>query len=617
MNRDLTGPLSTFVDPTGELKAQKVISDHLDQFSPASSTFIDFGYTSDHIWISLPVKNTDPVHKDWVVYFHENFKQVFEVFLLRDNGRLDTLMSINPRSTFSDRPLHDPELAAPFILAEGEKARILVHLWSQGSSALEMSFWNKPAYDLSAARRAAKNFAFYGMMILLIVIATAALALFRKEVFLAYVAYSIGALFFIMHADGVSFQFLFPNWPELNSYGSILAGASIIIFAPNYARVFLNTRKYHPIIHKFLLALIAIGVGMVVASLFFDNQPIKKLMVLFGLLSISMSFVAGLAAGRKRFKQVRFYILAWGSVVVSAVLMNLRHWLGIEISQDFQYDSMRAVMVFDAAMMGLAIADQYLQLRESRQEALSDKLAAANLNLTLSSRLNELENQFQQLNEAVRTKDERIRHTIHDLSQPINALRLNVKGLLEGGENASVNAEDISATFGYLEALISGYMSHSDDIQETTLSSNKGLRTVLERVSSMFADDAVEKNLEFSVQATDANVAIGPLPLMRIIANLVSNAIRHTKAGRVIVTSRDEGRYAVVEVTDTGKGLSIRQFDAVKDGLGVEQGNGNESTRHGYGLAIAHELAQTHNCTFYLDTSYKEGTKLVLQIPVS
>ena len=148
--------------------------------------------------------------------------------------------------------------------------------------------------------------------------------------------------------------------PYFNSNASIVLGSGIILCGAVYAMLFLQTRRYHPLLDKSLGAVVLVTLGMLLASAFLngqENQQIKKVLVLVAFAAILLFVLSGLVAARTRFKQVRFYVIAWTGAVISSAIMTARHWPGIEISEEVQFNSMRIVMVLDAALMGLAIWD--------------------------------------------------------------------------------------------------------------------------------------------------------------------------------------------------------------------------------------------------------------------
>lgn len=170
-------------------------------------------------------------------------------------------------------------------------------------------------------------------MILTVLIAFLVFALYRQAVCAAYVLNWLADLLYVIHSDGVTFQYLWPGNPARNSFASIPLVMGIIIMSPMFARVFLNTRLHHPLIDRLLWAVI-------------------------------------LFAAFSRFKEVRFFVIAWAGFLGAAMTMTMRHWLGMEISQNFQNDAIRSGMVVDAKLTGLSIEERNNQLRQSRQKAL-------------------------------------------------------------------------------------------------------------------------------------------------------------------------------------------------------------------------------------------------------
>ncbi|MGI9353674.1 MAG: 7TMR-DISM family protein, partial [Rhizobiaceae bacterium] len=462
-NDGMRGHIDHYIDPDWSKTVTRMAGPDADLCTPIVKKNPDFGYTQSKIWLRARLKNATSDTEEWRLFFAENFKQVFDVWVVRDGGKIENILSLGPDSTFADRAIPYPELTAPLHLEPEEQVTVLIALWSEGSSYIEFSVETAESFASLAARDTAKNFVFYGMMILLIVVALGSLALFRNVIFLAYSAYASSALLYVMHADGVTFQYLWPNVPSLNSIASVYAGSGIIVFGAIYSRIFLKTRQRHPVLDKILLAVIVITLGLDAVLIPVNPQFLKKALVLMSLVAIITFTVSAIVVAMKRFREVRFYLFAWVGAVASAALLNLNHIFGFDIGQELLYDSMRGVMVFDAAMMGFAIADRYHQLRQSRQAALSDSLNEARRNIKLNERLLELEDRFAVATELSQSRNEYIQDTIHDLRQPIHALRVNVNNLLRQRSVSGGEAKNLEATFSYLENLVAEHLRPSDD----------------------------------------------------------------------------------------------------------------------------------------------------------
>ncbi len=615
----LTGPVdgttapryaTATLDPTWAATPTEMFQQP-ERFAPLDGDVVDFGYTSAKIWVRFEVANDTNDTNQWRIFFHENFKQVFEVYTFFENGSYDTVMALDEKSPFSDRTIAYPQMTAPLALAPGERKTILVSYWSEGTSYLQFSVQSAESFAIMAQSKTARNFIFYGMMMLLIVAALVSLALFGNTLFLVYSLYATSALLYIMHLDGVTFQFLWPNAPALNSKASIFAGAGIFIFGAIYARMFLKTAEYHPFYDRILLSIIAATIGLIVFLYYPNPQFLKQSLVFMSMISIIAFAVAGVVAARKRFREVRFYLLAWVGAVISVTMLNMNHIFGFELPQDMVYDSIRGVMVFDAAMMGLAIADRYHQLRRSRQDALETSLDEAQRNLDLSERLSGLEERFQAAVSLVKTKDEHLQSTVHDLRQPLHALRLNVTNLIHNRPGASTDSEQLMRTFTYLENLVGSHLetAANSPSKDPRMSANE----VMESVADMFRPDAEAKGLELILDSVPLRAKPAPMPLMRIITNLVSNAIKYTPAGVVVLRSMRDGRKEWIEVSDTGQGLTAEEFKKALEPNVRLEATEMLAEGSGLGLAIAARMAEEAGLGLRFEPS-QIGTKIVVDL---
>ncbi|MEM8750462.1 MAG: sensor histidine kinase [Pseudomonadota bacterium] len=597
-------------------------------FKPVTAAVPNFGYIKARVWLRVRLQNNTEDVTDWRIYFPENFKQYFAVFVARQGGNIDTLLDETPTTGFHQRPIAFPELVAPLRLAPGEKATLLVRYWSEGTSELAVGIETAQSFNDMANRRTAKNFVYYGMTMLLIIGAILAMIVFRQTVFAAYAAYATSTLLFIMHSDGVAFQFLWPDWPQFNSYASVLTGSAIVIFGANYARIFLQTARFHPTLDKLLWGTIGFTAAILIASLFVDNQPIKKGLILVALFAIALFTASGLVAARTRFKQVRFYVLAWSGAVASAGIMTMRHWLGFEIPKDVQLDSMRIVMVFDATMMGLAIADRYNQLRVSRQTALRDSLKQAQRSLALTNRLHDLEGKFALAEEMAANRSEQIENTVHDLRQPLHALRLGIADLTASTADNSASAheksEQIDAGFSYLESLIADHLTIADTAstsvpppgsEDENDDRQMDLNVILKSIHQMFQSDAAEKGVEFRFVPTSCTTSVDPLVIMRCVSNLVSNAVKYTAEGRVLLGVRCSPGHLRIEVHDTGTGMSGEEFKTALNRHARLDHNRDSAEGSGFGLTIVRDLAEMHHIKLLHLGDRKTGTSLALEMP--
>ena len=616
LSTDLRGHFDSYLDLSNNLTIDDV--DRID-FKQVNARSVDYGYTKGTIWLRIKLRNATEDATQWRLHFRENFFPVIEVYLAEQDQPPVLIERQDLTMGFTERLLHYPDVIIPFELRQDTVSTIYVKYKSGGASQTSFALRTAENFATHATTRTAKNFIYYGMMLFLMIAASVAFMATRLGVFAAYACFALAGVMFLMHADGNAFRYLWPNSPQFNQFASILTGWGVIVSGSNFARHFLQTRKFHRVFDVLLLIAMASACAMVLAALVFDTQIIKKVLVLLAFASIVLFTASGLNAARTRFREVRFYVLAWSGAVISSAIMTARHWLGIDISEEFQFDSMRVVTVFDAAFMGLAILDRFNQLKRARQQALETSLSSAQQSLELSRRLRELEERVAVAQDLAETRGRQLSDTAHDLRQPLHALRLNVQALVDNPNGASLSANDVKETFTYLETLVANELNaHSSPVESEEaepVEASTPVAKVLQRVEDMFGPDAAAKGLNLRVVQSSQTVSMPVLDLMRIAGNLVSNAIKYTQQGEVLVGVRRHGDKLRFEVHDTGSGMSDAEFQQAME-RGARLGDANEmADGHGLGLSIVGRLLAQRGLNVGLLPRRSSGCSIFVELP--
>ncbi len=210
----------------------------------------------------------------------------------------------------------------------------------------------------------------------------------------------------------------------------------------------------------------------------------------------------------------------------------------------------------------------------------------------------------------------------HDLRQPIHAqgLFLNVLlhtpltaeqrdlvGNISSASAASVDMLDTLLDFSRIEAGVV-----SPQIQPFSL------QDLLNKIECEFEPQADAKGLSYRSRETPLLALSDPALIELILRNLVSNAIRYSDTGGLMVACRKRGAHAVLEVWDTGIGIAPdQQAEVFKEFH--QLGNPERDRRKGLGLglAIVHGLVKTLGHTLSLRSSLQRGSVFRLSMPLA
>jgi signal transduction histidine kinase len=262
-------------------------------------------------------------------------------------------------------------------------------------------------------------------------------------------------------------------------------------------------------------------------------------------------------------------------------------------------------------MMGLAIFDRYNHLR---QVAMEETLAHAQRNLALGQRLAALEDSYGQVTAQARQREESVKDTAHDLRQPMHALRLSLRQMFSAGGSQASDAGQIESALGYMERLVAERLAEQGEPQAAAGDSEPGLHEVLQGVADMFASQAKAKGLDLKLVLAAPDAPVASYPLMRVVANLVSNAIKYTREGRVLIGLRRSGSGHRVEVHDTGPGLRGAEFERALQRNERLERDREAAEGSGLGLAVAKEVAEANDWAISASDRRRSGASIRLEL---
>ncbi len=146
------------------------------------------------------------------------------------------------------------------------------------------------------------------------------------------------------------------------------------------------------------------------------------------------------------------------------------------------------------------------------------------------------------------------------------------------------------------------------------------LRDVLDNVSSMFRSQAEAKGLKFIVQIPkESRVSIvgDALRIQQVMTNLVSNGIKYTKEGSVVMQVTTERGHLKFSVEDTGQGMDEDSLKVLFDPFTRFNMEENvKITGTGLGMNIVSNMVSAMKGTIDVESAVHIGTKFFVDIPI-
>jgi signal transduction histidine kinase len=209
----------------------------------------------------------------------------------------------------------------------------------------------------------------------------------------------------------------------------------------------------------------------------------------------------------------------------------------------------------------------------------------------------------------------------HDILQPLNAARLYVTSLVERksvGDDSRL-VENIDDSLEAIEEILSALLdiSRLDAGAMTPSISSFKMADLMRSLEIEFAPIARAKGLRLTFVPCSLPAESDRSLLRRLLQNFISNAIKYTPQGRVLVGCRRRGESLQIGVYDTGVGIPLlkrgeifKEFHRLEQGARIARGLG-------LGLSIVERLARVLNHGIAIDATASGGSVFSVTVPVA
>lgn len=222
-------------------------------------------------------------------------------------------------------------------------------------------------------------------------------------------------------------------------------------------------------------------------------------------------------------------------------------------------------------------------------------------------------------------KDDFISFVSHQLKAPITAIRWTLESIVDGNygeipeklqqpleEIRDVNAQNFQLVNDILNAsrIDRGVIAVETKpmlLSEVITRSLRDYRIAIQKAGlSLTVIESPEK----------LSVVVDLEKAAEAITNSLSNAIKHTKAGGITVTSYRDGDYGCIEVNDTGEGMPQKIIEKLFTRTGIISNNTAAEKSAGLGLYIAKHFMEIQGGEIHVTSAVGKGTTFTYRLPI-
>ena len=574
-------------------------------FAAISGDKIDFGYSGHTYWMYTQIHFTGKTEEHRVYDLDHVRMADFGVYLRRGD-HIEALAEVDGHAPFNARAIKHRLLLAEFELAPDETVELMVKYKSYGSTYITPTLSSPDAFSTRDVTATMLHSLLIGALLLLALYNLMMYVMLKSAPHIWYVLFVVAGLTHVAHQAGFTFVYLWPNNGALNAAAADILGAFTIIFVVVFFRSFLNLKTRDKALDIFARLLIGAATITIIVCLV-DRPPyIGRIGFSLASLAALLGFISSTRAYWRGFKPARFAALGWGGVLIGAiyVALSVNGLLPALADNNIIFE---ISMLFEGVMFSASLADFVTDIRHARDKSRKQLIKS-------------LEAEADALTEAA-AKGQALSAISHDIRQPIHALKLYIKGMrnIKDPDAAKHGLDQMDLTINSLDRLLSSVMDSAEPESNGEIIVNEAFSANRLIASSklIFAPLAEQKGLVIKTVPSSLKLLSDRGVMMRILNNIVSNAVKYTDRGKILIGCRRRGSNAVFQIHDTGRGIPDELLKSIFGAYNrVDSQKGNDDS-HGLGLSIVKKLADRIGATIEVQSKSGMGTLFEISVPMT
>ncbi len=593
------GYLSYFVDKTGELDIEDVRG---VKFTP-TDTIPNFGYRDSHYWYRIDIVNARDEAVEWLLRSGIRFMRPVQIFV--DDGNDTTRILYNDETqSFNERTMRLRHLAAKIDLTARQQVTVYIQFRAGGTATFPFFFYQPEEMYRQDAYSLAFTSAMLAVLLSLVLVNFYNFLASRQAPYLLYCLQELSIALYLLHMDGYAFEYIWPNFPGFNAIASPLLGSASVGFSVLFAMLFLNTKEHVPRVNWTLRFLTLCAFVVALSAIFFDIRTTNQMSLGLAVLTICYLIVVSAYLYSRGVQTAGYYLLAWIVRLIGSIQFT---WFfgGFEDSPPANALAILKIsIILQAIIFSIGLAAQYRRLAAAHQKTHHNLVSSLRLRLEESRELAQVEFEKDSALMRVVEKSSVLANTSHDIAQPIRSLRLAFSSMKSDFKDARLS-ESVASTLDTMEDILKQTLDEaSGALKEAADEVELNIETALSDIALRYQGEAIEKDLFIRVNSVNCNLRISPIALGRCLGNLVSNSIRNTKEGGILVSARRRANGFLIQVRDTGIGMTEEEVSDYSGGLKKSP----ESLGYGLGLAIVQEICLSRGWGLDIYSKQDRGT---------
>ena len=560
------------------------------------------GLSTAAYWIRITPPKLDHSTSPWLLELKTAVVDHIEFFQLENNQLVKH--SIGGDSVDKNKK----ELPSLYVLfplhkTTSDHTEIYLKVTSTASLSIPIKFWNERAYLIEEQKRLLPIYLYYGLILglgcynLFVFLVTRHLSFFYFSIFAIFLCSLEG------HFDGIPQYFLWNQMPYLNnsalSISTAISFSALTLFSISLLDINLRTTKNN--LYKAIPLIFISSALLILLAITYQLRAA----IFFGL-SISLFIAAllcyiGINELINKHPSAKLYVTSWISFYSCGFIFICAKFGWVETS--FLTDhAIKITTAIGTLLLSFALAQRIRREEFKTELAQAESQAKSQFLASMSHELRTPMNSIIGFSKILENK-------LGTLNEP--KLKKYASNINRGAHSQLQMINDLLDLSKAESGKVSIYTAQTD-LGEIT-------RDVIEQLEPL----ANEKNLSLSFILTHKHPVLesDPTLITQVLTNLISNAIKYTKQGKVCVwlaPSHESNQKLFIRVLDTGIGLEEREIPLLFNSfqrLGSQETQKIQGT--GLGLAIVEKYINALEASIRVKSTKDVGSEFIVSFPLA
>jgi signal transduction histidine kinase len=444
--------------------------------------------------------------------------------------------------------------------------------------------------------------AYYGLVAIILIFNLFLYIYLRLGIYIYFILATTSSTVLFLGWNGLLFQYLWPGAYPMQNGMLVWVSALLNFWGLQFARAFLDTPRNAPGLDRMMLAVMLVAILTPPVMLLVGKPLSYSLFILVVLLVLAGHAITGTYCLYREVRSARFYALALGVTLISAMISTLRI-AGLVEDTFFTRHCFQIGTAVQLTVISLALGDRINQMRREREVARAESLAQRR-------RADLLKDQFlSNISHELRTPLAEVYGYAEILIDERDGVREDLRPMTVAVHRASSRLSELFQDLMLLTNLDTDLV-----LDEDVLSVRQLLEKNLKQMRHLIADRGL---VVVRRQAEEIQLRGDAALLSRALYHVLKNGVLYNRDGGLLeVDVVAEAGRVTISVRDTGMGMEKDEQERIWDKFYRVDSSLTYSVQGvGLGLFVARRILDLHDGRIDVESELHIGSKFVISLP--